>query len=138
MEPSMRRIACLLIYALLLAGCSSLDRGVNRPSAPAPSATSRHYSETGQASYYGARHHGKRTASGEHFDQNSLSAAHRTLPFGTQVRVTNLANQHQVVVTINDRGPVSRRRLIDVSKKAAEALGMLDSGVAKVRVETLD
>ncbi len=132
----MRRTACLMISVLLLAGCSSLDRGVTRPGSSATSATG--YSETGQASYYGARHHGKRTASGDAFDQNALTAAHRSLPFGTQVRVTNLANQRQVVVTINDRGPVSRRRLIDLSKKAAEALGMLDSGVAKVRVEALD
>jgi rare lipoprotein A len=127
----------LLCGLALLAGCSSLDRGATHPSPPAPSAAPA-YRETGEASYYGARHHGKRTASGEHFDQDELSAAHRTLPFGTQVRVTNLANQRQVVVTINDRGPVSRRRLIDVSKKAAEALGMLDSGVAEVRVEALD
>lgn len=95
-------------------------------------------SETGEASYYGDRHHGKKTASGERFDQRALTAAHRTLPFGTQVRVTNLNNERSVVVRINDRGPFVRGRIIDVSRAAAERLDMLRSGVAPVRIEALD
>lgn len=95
-------------------------------------------SETGEASYYGNRHQGKKTASGERFDQRALTGAHRTLPFGTQVRVTNLNNNRSVVVRINDRGPFVRGRIIDVSRAAAERLDMLRSGVAPVRLESLD
>ena len=96
------------------------------------------YDETGRASYYGARHHGKRTASGEAFNQNALTAAHRQLPFGTRVKITNLNNDKAVIVRINDRGPHSRGRLIDVSRGAAAQLGMLRSGVARVRIQSLD
>lgn len=85
---------------------------------------------TGKASYYGGR---GRTASGGHVGH--LTAAHRTLPFGTKVRVTNLRNHRAVVVTINDRGPFVRGRIIDVSTGAAGALGMRGAGVAPVRVE---
>lgn len=78
-----------------------------------------------------------RTANGERFNQHALTAAHRTLPFGTRVKVTHLANGRSVTVRINDRGPVSRQRLIDLSRAAAEQLGMLRQGVATVRVEAL-
>ena len=97
----------------------------------------RGYDETGTASYYGSRHHGKRTASGEAFDQHGLTAAHRQLPFGTRVQVTNLANDKSVVVRINDRGPHTRGRLIDLSRSAAQQLDMLRSGTAKVRIQAL-
>ncbi|KPW29567.1 RplA family protein [Pseudomonas coronafaciens pv. atropurpurea] len=96
------------------------------------------YDETGTAAYYGARHHGNRTASGEPFNQNALTAAHRQLPFGTRVKVTNLNNDKSVIVRVNDRGPHTRGRLIDVSREAAEQLGMLRSGTAPVRVQALD
>ncbi len=96
------------------------------------------YNETGEASFYGARHHGNKTASGERFDQNQLTAAHRTLPFGTRVQVTNLDNNKTVVVRINDRGPFNRKRLIDLSHAAAEQLNMLRSGTAPVRVQSID
>ncbi|MFZ3202846.1 MAG: septal ring lytic transglycosylase RlpA family protein, partial [Pseudomonas sp.] len=89
------------------------------------------------ASYYGARHHGKKTASGERFDQHALTAAHRSLPFGSRVLVTNLRNEKSVVVRINDRGPYARGRIIDVSRQAAERLDMLRAGVVPVRVEQL-
>lgn len=98
----------------------------------------RGYDETGKASYYGSRHHGNRTASGERFNQNGLTAAHRQLPFGTRVKVTNLDNDKSVVVRINDRGPHARGRLIDLSRAAAEQIGMLRSGTAPVRVQSLD
>ena len=97
----------------------------------------RGYNETGTASYYGSRHHGKRTASGEPFNQHGLTAAHRSLPFGSRVLVTNLANDRSVVVRINDRGPHTRGRLIDLSRAAAEKIGMLRSGTARVRVQGL-
>jgi rare lipoprotein A len=95
------------------------------------------YHAEGKASYYGDRHHGRKTASGERFDQHALTAAHRSLPFGSQVRVTNLGNGKSVVVRINDRGPYAKGRIIDLSKKAAERLDMLRAGVVPVRVEQL-
>lgn len=127
-----RSLIWLPLLALLLAGCSTSPFGGGGGD------TGRDYRAEGKASYYGARHHGKRTASGERFNQNALTAAHRTLPFGTRVRVTNLRNDRTVVVRINDRGPYGRGRIIDVSRKAAEALGMLRAGVVPVRVESLD
>jgi rare lipoprotein A len=92
---------------------------------------------TGLASWYGAKHHGKRTASGEIFDQNKFTAAHRTLPWGSIVRVTNLDNGKSVEVRINDRGPFTKARIIDLSRAAARALGMVQSGVSPVRMELL-
>jgi rare lipoprotein A len=86
--------------------------------------------ESGRAAYYG----GGRTASGEHSGPGQLTAAHRTLPFGTRVLVTNLRNGRSVIVRINDRGPYGRGRIIDVSIAAARQLGMISSGIAKVTV----
>lgn len=91
----------------------------------------------GKASWYGPGFHGKLTASGKRFNQNALTAAHRRLPLGTWVRVTNLNNDKQVVVEINDRGPYRGRRIIDLSKKAARELGMIEDGVVRVKVEVL-
>ena len=89
------------------------------------------------ASFYAGEHHGQRTASGERFDMHALTAAHRTLAFGTRVRVTNLENGRQVVVRINDRGPFSRDRIIDLSYAAAAELGFVGRGTTRVRVEVL-
>ncbi|KPY75228.1 RplA family protein [Pseudomonas savastanoi pv. savastanoi] len=122
----MRRLIFACSLLTLLAGCAN---HIIDPHG---------YDETGTAAYYGARHHGNRTASGEPFNQNALTAAHRQLPFGTRVKVTNLDNDRSVVVRINDRGPHTRGRLIDVSREAAEQLGMLRSGTAPVRVQALD
>lgn len=88
--------------------------------------------ERGGASWYGSRFHGRRTASGERFDMADLTAAHRTLPFGTLVCVRNLANNRAVLVRVNDRGPASRRRVIDISQAAAEELAMVGMGVQTV------
>lgn len=93
--------------------------------------------QQGLASWYGARFHGRRTASGERFNKYHLTAAHRTLPFDAQVRVTNLRNGKSVVVRINDRGPHIRGRIIDLSYAAARLIGMHQSGVVLVRVEWL-
>ena len=91
--------------------------------------------ERGQAGWYGDRYHGRKTASGERFDQNALTAAHRTLPFGTMVEVKNLDNGRTVTVRINDRGPFGRKtRIIDVSRAAAGELDMVSSGVAPVEL----
>jgi peptidoglycan lytic transglycosylase len=92
---------------------------------------------SGLASYYHAAFHGRRTASGETFNQNALTAAHRTLPFGTLVRVINLRNQRSVIVRVNDRGPVQQSRLIDVTPKAARELGFLGHGTIRVKIEVL-
>jgi rare lipoprotein A len=94
--------------------------------------------ETGLASWYGPRFHGKRTASGEVFNQEKFTAAHPTLPWGSRVKVTNLANGKSVEVRINDRGPFVKDRIIDVSRAAARALGMVKSGVTTVQIEWVD
>ncbi|WP_248763723.1 septal ring lytic transglycosylase RlpA family protein [Pseudomonas sp. 13-2922] len=122
----MKRLLAALALLSLLAGCASHD--INP----------RGYDETGMASYYGAQHQGKRTASGEPFNQHGLTAAHRQLPFGTRVKVTNLANDKSVIVRINDRGPHTRGRLVDLSREAAAQLGMLQGGTARVRIQSLD
>ncbi len=91
----------------------------------------------GMASYYGNELAGNRTASGERFDPGQLTAAHRSLPFGSMVRVTNTSNGDSVVVRINDRGPFSRGRVIDVSQAAAREIGMHRSGTARVKLALL-
>jgi rare lipoprotein A len=122
----MLRIFGLCALFSLLAGCAT---GIIDPHG---------YDETGGASYYGSKHQGNRTASGERFNQHAMTAAHRRLPFGTFVKVTNLDNDQSVVVRINDRGPHTRGRLIDLSRAAAAQLGMLRSGTAQVRVQALE
>ncbi len=92
---------------------------------------------SGKASWYGPKFHGRTTASGEKFNQNALTAAHRSLPFGTQVKVTNVNNGRSVVVRINDRGPFVAGRIIDLSAAAARTLGLVQSGVAPVRLQIL-
>jgi rare lipoprotein A len=93
--------------------------------------------EVGDASWYGKRHHGKRTASGELYNEYAMTAAHRTLPFGTRLSVTNLENRRSVIVRVNDRGPYVDGRIIDLSLAAARALGIADEGVARVRLQPL-
>ncbi len=127
------RFFLLLFTALLLSACNTLEP--SRDSARTERSAG--YRAEGKASYYSSRHHGRRTASGERFDMHALTAAHRSLPFGSRVRVTNLNTRRSVVVRINDRGPYGRGRIIDLSRAAAERLGMLRSGVAPVRVEQL-
>jgi rare lipoprotein A len=95
------------------------------------------YDEVGYASWYGADFHNKRTANGEVFDMNMLSAAHKTLPLPSVVRVTNLQNGRSLILRVNDRGPFVNDRILDVSKKAAQLLGFKDQGTSKVRVELL-
>ena len=92
----------------------------------------------GKASYYADKFHGKKTANGEIFDMNGLTAAHKTLPFGTICRVTNLENQKQVIVKINDRGPFIEGRILDLSKGAAKALDAIQIGVIEVKIEILN
>ena len=93
---------------------------------------------SGTASYYGAKFQGRRTASGEKFDMHAMTAAHRTLPFGTKVRVINTRNGESVVVRINDRGPFVRGLIIDLSKAAFERIASTRAGVIRVRLEQVD
>ena len=131
--------------ATLIAGLSGI-LGCQR-AAPAydaaalPSAQCRErasYSEQGLASWYGSRHNGRRTASGQSFSMGAMTAAHRKLPMGTKVRVTNLENGRKATVTINDRGPYRRGRVLDVSKEGAEVLGFKNDGVTPVRLEVVE
>ncbi len=93
--------------------------------------------QTGNASYYATKFNGRLTASGEKFSNDSLTAAHPKLPFGTFVKVTNVKNGKEVVLRVNDRGPFTKGRIIDVTQRAAKQLGFYHQGVAKVRVEVV-
>ncbi len=121
---------------------ATLDQAVppvaaERRDETAPAETRAPFRQIGIASWYGGRHQGRLTASGEIFDENKLTAAHRTLPLVTRARVTNLEKGRSVEVRINDRGPYIRGRVIDLSARAAEELGMVEEGLARVRVEAL-
>lgn len=95
------------------------------------------YKNTGVASWYGKPFHGRATANGEVYNQNSLTAAHPTLPLPSVVRVTNLENGRSVILRVNDRGPFAKGRIIDVSSQAAKVLGFYEQGTARVKVELL-
>lgn len=111
--------------------------GRPKPPAPAVAAASVRYQVSGEASWYGPGFHGNYTANGEVYNQYALTAAHKTLPFGTRVRVTNLYNGRSVVVRINDRGPFIPGRIIDLSQGAAQLIGVTSSGVAPVQMDIL-
>jgi len=158
------RVAALVVSAIVVTTCAGREVPPAPPpvptslssapssSSPAPAANiaSREvhreadvvprevYRETGTASWYGRELHGRKTASGEIFDMNGISAAHRTLPLGTTIRVTNLENQKALDVRVNDRGPFARNRVIDLSYGAAKELGFIAQGTVGVRIETLE
>jgi len=123
------------LAALSLDGCAKKRAAVSAPPAPSPARIQS--SETGLASWYGHPYHGRVAADGEIYDMEKLTAAHRTLPFGAWVRVTNLGNGKTVDVRITDRGPFVDGRIIDLSHAAAEAIGSIGPGVAQVRLEVL-
>ncbi|WP_370655040.1 septal ring lytic transglycosylase RlpA family protein [Hydrogenophaga sp.] len=131
-----------LATVLWLGGCATRapwdDEPVESTSVPAPSDATPSEAgpeiERGMASWYGEEFHGRRTASGEPFSKHEFTAAHKTLPFGTRVRVRHAKNGKEVTVRINDRGPFSRGRVIDLSRAAASAIGLTRSGVAPVVV----
>jgi len=123
------RFSALVIFVfLLLSGQGSQTK-----------ASSTEYNATyrGKASFYGGYWHGKKTANGEIYDQNTLTAAHRSLSFGTHVKVKNLRNGREVILRINNRGPFIKGRIIDVSKRAAQELKMTRSGVVPVEITVL-
>lgn len=127
----------------LLGNAEPITEVANKPKPPKPvavvQANKSRVVQTmqGQASWYGPGFHGRRTANGERFNQYDMTAAHKTLPFGTLVRVTNLRNGLAVNVRINDRGPYAHGRIIDLSKGSAQQIGLVSSGVASVKVEVL-
>ena len=128
----------LFLVALAVAvGCSSAPRREKQEKVESREDVVRVL--RGKAVFYGDKWHGRKTASGERFSQHAMTAAHRSLPLGTRVRVTNLANGKSVVVRINDRGPYGRdrSRIIDLSKAAARRLDFISDGWARVRVEVL-
>jgi len=155
------RAACIALAIAALSGCSIARQskpevepsGLVLPPAPSvaqveiptdpPAADASPVNESarkpqvGKASFYANRFHGRRTASGRPYRKDAYTAAHRTLPLGTWVRVTNTRNDHSVLVEINDRGPYARRRIIDLSRAAAGKIGMIRSGTAPVRVEVV-
>jgi rare lipoprotein A len=130
----MRRIALFALAAALLftAACARKKHAPATASAPSPG-----WSESGIASWYGNPYHGRATSSGEIYDMDQLTAAHRTLPYGAIVRVTNLTNQRKVEVRINDRGPFIDGRIIDVSRAAARSINLIGPGTARVRLDLL-
>ncbi|MBN1946781.1 MAG: septal ring lytic transglycosylase RlpA family protein [Bradymonadales bacterium] len=130
------RFALLLLLALALSGCSAPGEKVGDPIDPPPGVSRSHL--TGEARWYGQRHHGRTTASGERFDMHDLTAAHPSLPFGSVVRVIRCDTRQSVVVRINDRGPDGRRTLIDLSRRAAEEIDLIGPGHTRVSIEILE
>jgi rare lipoprotein A len=126
----MKKIVAIFLALGITCGCSLFRRESIPPRIKGV--------EVGWASWYGKDFHGRRTASGAVYDMYQLTAAHKTLPLGTAVMVTHLDNGKAVKVTINDRGPFVKGRIIDLSYAAAQALGMVEEGVARVRVEVFD
>ncbi|WP_299626269.1 septal ring lytic transglycosylase RlpA family protein [Pelagibius sp.] len=128
---------CLLALGYA-AGCSgpTVHASLPAPGAALPSGQVVR-SFTGIASWYGRPFHGRLTASGVRYDMTALTAAHRSLPFGTRLRVTNLTNRRSIVVTVNDRGPFIEGRVLDLSRAAAQELMFIDAGLARVRIDVL-
>lgn len=128
MDKFIKKTTLLVVCVLLLTDCASA-----RP------VLSKRYpgTQVGVASYLDRKFHGRKTASGEIYNQNKLTAAHRSYPLGTQVRVTNLKNGKSVALRINDRGPYIRGRIMDVSRRAAKELGFVHQGLTKVKIEVL-
>lgn len=140
----MKKIFLFLFATLVLSGCATNTQyTVNtRPytvygTTYYPMATADNFTETGVASWYGPKFHGKKTSSGETYNQYAYTAAHKTLPFGTRLRVTNLDNGRTTKVVVNDRGPFKTGRIIDLSRVAAQDIDMIGTGIARVRIEAI-
>lgn len=134
LPPGVLRALAFAIVLLTFAACTTKTPPRRAGSGkPRPAAGVQH----GIASWYGGKHHGGPTASGERFDKHAMTAAHRTLRMGTRVRVTRKKNGRSVIVRINDRGPYSKGRIIDLSEAAARRLDMIEDGIAKVKVEVV-
>lgn len=148
LRACVRSVLAIVLCGVLLAGCGTSTKRWSGPRGTRPYtvngktyyplASARGFSEEGMASWYGPGFHGKTTASGERFNQNAMTAAHTILPLGAKVRVTHCGNGRSVVVRVNDRGPFTEKRVIDLSRAAAETLRMLGTGTARVRIRSLD
>jgi rare lipoprotein A len=123
-----RGLACLLILFILQA-CSAIPGKKDSNWIG--------YTESGKASYYAMKFHSKKTASGEIYDYTKKTAAHKTLPFGTNIRVTNIKNDKSVIVKINDRGPFVKGRIVDLSGAAFSSIANLDAGIIEVKIEVI-
>jgi rare lipoprotein A len=123
-------VGVALAVCMALSGCGK--KRIHPPTAARPGST-----ETGVASWYGHPYHGRRAANGEIYDMEKMTAAHRTLPFGTWVRVTNLENNQTVDVRIIDRGPFAKGRILDLSHAAAASIAMIGPGIAKVKITVI-
>jgi len=118
------------MFFLALQGCGSTPKvGESRPTG---------HTESGMASFYGNEFQSRKTANGERFDQGKLTAAHRTLAFGTRLKVTNTQNSKSVVVRVNDRGPFAKGRIIDLSSSAFKTIASLNAGVVPVRIQIIN
>lgn len=133
------RLVLIAILAALASACAT-SRATTRPvPVPVPESPARPtLEERGMASWYGHPHHGRKTANGETFDMHAMTAAHRTLPFGTWLHVENLNNGQSARVRVNDRGPYVGKRILDVSRAAAMVLGMMGPGVVPVRLRVVE
>lgn len=129
--------SALLLVLLLTAGCGMVAKPVYRSGGLTASGGIPGLTMRGIASYYGPGFHGRPTASGETFDMNAMTCAHLTLPFGTMLRVTNLGNDREVLVRVNDRGPYVGGRILDLSQGAADELGMMETGTAEVELQVM-
>jgi rare lipoprotein A len=127
------KLTLILGVLLLAVACG----GRSQPSISPGRVPAKGDTEVGIASWYGKKFHGRLTANGERFDMRKVSAAHKTLPFGTVVRVTDLDTKRSIKVRINDRGPFVEGRIIDLSRAASKKLGMFKQGIARVRIEVL-
>lgn len=127
-----------VLTTVAVSGCAQVGPAYyGAGESPLSCAEARGYNQVGTASWYGHAHHGRRTASGAPFNMNGMTAAHRTLPFGSKIRVTNRGNGRSVLLTVNDRGPFIRGRIVDVSYRAAKELKFARAGLARVRVEAI-
>ena len=134
----MSKALLLCCMAMTLMGCAGVSHPPPPVSASSPTPGSTIYREQGEASFYAMKYQSRRTASGERFDQGAMTAAHKRLPFGTFVRVTNIDNGRYVVVRINDRGPFVAGRIIDLSRSAFSSIADTRLGVIDVELEVMD
>ena len=124
------KVFCLLLFLAVLSGCSTAPRS-------GPDGSLVGYTQHGQASFYADKFQNRKTANGERYNAHQNTAAHRKLPFGTRVKVTNVHNGKSVVVRINDRGPFIRGRVIDLSRSAFASIGNTSAGLLKVKIEVV-
>lgn len=133
------KVIIVLFWLMLIVSCSSAVRFSTNGSTIENENTfeSKEYYEIGEASFYASEFDGKKTASGEVYDMNQLTAAHPKLPFGTKLKVTNLKNNKSVIVRVNDRMPNYKGRVIDLSYRAAKEIGMVNDGIQEVKIEVI-